>query len=360
MSHARIAVVVTVTIIGLAATLAARGPAMSQLTPPPGERQRVQFARIVRGDLSVLFRDNAESPGVLSGIGSLTHRAAPDFDAFDPDSPGASAGLNFEHIISGHADPSNPFTPRKGPYALYRWPDGRTVQLVRDARDCPWFVAATTTHTLREPHYVDTEFRCTPQDASRFGRRGYAIFFWADYMNNVDDVAIHFRGVDRPGGEVHWIAADAPPGHADWTQGGTYRHVDAPPLEYDADHNFKLNVWSYDEPRFVEPFYYGRAANGMVLMLMFDRTYTAVDEIRFSLFKFKIPKFPRPAWDFQYVIHKVEAGRTYGFRSRLVWKKFVSPDDCLAEYQRWAASLRADDASTKPTTQPAPANNTGK
>lgn len=47
----------------------------------------------------------------------------------------------------------------------------------------------------------------------------------------------------------------------------------------------------------------------------------------------------RTAWDFQYVIHKVEAGRTYGFKGRLVWKRFVSAEDCQKEYHRWRAAL---------------------
>ncbi|MFA9564328.1 MAG: TetR/AcrR family transcriptional regulator, partial [Acidimicrobiales bacterium] len=46
------------------------------------------------------------------------------------------------------------------------------------------------------------------------------------------------------------IAADAPETHPDYFGGGTYRHLDAKPLDYDSDHNFKLNVWSYDWPRY--------------------------------------------------------------------------------------------------------------
>lgn len=60
-------------------------------------------------------------------------------------------------------------------------------------------------------------------------------------------------------------------------------------------------------------------------------------EIRFSLFKFKVPRRPRPAWDFQYVIHRVETGKNYGFKGRLVWKRFVSAEDCREEYRRWRA-----------------------
>jgi hypothetical protein len=37
----------------------------------------------------------------------------------------------------------------------------------------------------------------------------------------------------------------------------TYRSASASALEYDTDHNFKLNLWSYDYPRFAKPFYYG-------------------------------------------------------------------------------------------------------
>ena len=74
----------------------------------------------------------------------------------------------------------------------------------------------------------------------------------------------------------------------------------------------------------------------MVFMLMFDRTFSEEDEIRFSLFKFKLPARPRPAWDFQYVIHHVRENQEYGFRGRLIWKKWISEHDCLMEYQRWA------------------------
>jgi hypothetical protein len=309
----------------------------------PGEP--VAIATLEHGDLKAVFRDNSQSPRpFLSGVDALFNvRHAPDFDAFDPDPPGSSAGLNFEHIISGHADGHNAFAPRKGTYTLYRLPDGRSVRLERRREDDPWAVSSTLVYTLVEPHYIDFEFRCVPHDASRFGARGHAIFFWANYMNDVEEVPILFRGVMEPGGTETWIEGDAPqmaPAYPDWTGGGTYRHLDAAPVEYDADHNFKLNSWSYAWPRYTKPFYYGRAARDMTFILMFDRAHTAVDEVRFSIFKFKLPGKRRPAWDFQYVIHKVEAGREYGFRGRLAWKKYVSVEDCEAEYERWREALR--------------------
>ena len=211
--------------------------------------------------------------------------------------------------------------------------------LVRKAEDDPWALSSTFKYSLSEASAIDFEFECRAHNKELFGKHGYAVLFFADYMNDVEELALHFRGVPAADAREQWIAADAPPDHRDYNQGGTYQSLAARSLEYDTNHNFKLNLWSYDYPRFTQPFYYGRAAHGMTLILMFDRMYSVEDEIRFSLFKFKVPRHPRPAWDFQYVVHKVEEGRSYGFKGRLIWKKFVSPEDCEAEYHRWRASL---------------------
>lgn len=296
---------------------------------------------IIEGDLKAVLRDNANSPKILSGLDSLFNlRDAPEFDAFDPDGGGASAGLNFEHIIAGHKSPHSAFSPRRGRFPMTVSADGKSVTLTRKREDDPWAMSSTLTYTVTKPHYVDVDFRCVPHDRSLFGERGYAVLFFANYMNNVEQVALNFRGIAGPDQAEQWIAADAPPGHADWNQGGTYRSAPAEDLAYDADHNFKLNTWSYDYPRFTKPFYYGKAASGMTLIMMFNKLYSVDDEVRFSLFKFKIPKVPRPAWDFQYVIRNIQQSREYGFRARLAWKKFVSPEDCLNEYETWAASER--------------------
>ncbi|NLE58923.1 MAG: hypothetical protein GX616_11215 [Planctomycetes bacterium] len=316
----------------------------------------VRSADIRAGNLQVRFLDNSESPGVLSGVASLVNvKDAPGFNAFDPDSKGAAAGLNFEHIIAGHENPHNAFTPRHGPYQLYRLPDGRSVMLVRRAEDDPWAMASTMKYTVTPPHYIDFEFKCRPADAARFGRHRYAILFWANYMNDVEDAAIHFRGIVRKGDDEKWIRTDAPSGHPDHNHGGTWRHIQAKDLPRDDDLRFRLNSWSYEYPRFAKPFYYGRAARGMTYILMFDRAYTPADEVRFSLFKFKLDRFPRPAWDFQYVIHPVERDREYGYRARAVWKKFISPEDCLAEYESWARSMAGPSVTGQIQSPDAPA-----
>jgi hypothetical protein len=326
--------------------LACIGTAMPAFacTPPlcfgDEEAKPIETTTITEGNLKVVLRDNSQSPKVLSGLASVFHQKdAPTFDAFDPDSPGASAGLNFEHIISGHKSANNAFTPRHGKYTLYALADGKSARLVRRQEDDPWAVSSILTYSLIKPHYIDVDFRCVPHDPALFGKRGYAVLFFANYMNDVEDVSLHFRGIEAKGQREKWISADAPKGYVDWNQGGTYRSASASGLEYDTDHNFKLNSWSYEYPRFTKPFYYGRAAKGMVFLLMFNKAHTEEDEIRFSLFKFKVPRFPRPAWDFQYVIRKLEKEKEYRFKARLVWKKFVSPEDCLKEYETWAGSM---------------------
>jgi hypothetical protein len=97
----------------------------SPATTAAQREEQVQFARIEHGEVSVTFRDNLRSPQELSGIDALFNiKHAADYDAYDPDARGASAGSNFEHIISGHPNPNNKFTPRHGRYTLHELPDG--------------------------------------------------------------------------------------------------------------------------------------------------------------------------------------------------------------------------------------------
>ncbi|MDG2383358.1 MAG: hypothetical protein P8N76_16935 [Pirellulaceae bacterium] len=311
--------------------------AVAEETPP------IDVMKVRNGALSVTLRGNSQSPRILSGLDSLFHLdKTPDFDAFDPDTPGASAGLNFEHIISGCKNSNNKFTPRSGNYRLVRDSDGKSGTLVRRSKDSPWKMDSTLTYHVVDPHYIDFEFSCTPRDASLFGKHGYALLFFANYMNDVSNVALHFRGRTAKDTTDRWVEAAAPPGHVDWNQGGTYRSFLADELAIDDNVEFRLNTWSYDWPRISKPFYFGRSERGMAFVLMFDRLYSARDQIRFSLFKFKVPKHPRPAWDFQYVINQVQTDQTYGFRGRMVWKPFVSAEDCEDEYKQWRQVTREE------------------
>ena len=290
------------------------------------------------GDLRVAAWDNTYSPGRLSGLRSLLNlRDAPDYDAF-------RVALNFEHVISGHNRPANDFSPRHGPYRL-RQNTETSVEWVRRAEDSPWKLDSTMRARLSAPNAIDFRFSCTPRDARLFGEHGYAILFWANYMNPLTEIDMHFRGVTGPGEEEKWVSVQAPRTDFLHRHGGVYRGRDAKRLPVDDDHKSPWNVASYQYPRFTRPFYYARADHDMVLIMMFDRMATPVDEIRFAMYRFQVKQETRrPAWDFQYVIRQVEAGRRYGFSGRLVWKKFAGAVDCESEYERWKAER--DQSST--------------
>ena len=230
------------------------------------------------------------------------------------------------------------FTPGYGRYTLHQLPDGKSGVLVRRAQNSPCKFASTLKYTVKAPHYADFVFRCTPEGASLFGPRNYASFFFANYMNDLQDVSLHFRGHDASDADESWIIADAPQGHPDWNGGGNYRALAATDLKYDNDVQFRLNTWTYDWPRIARPFYFGRVAHDRCLTLMFDRLRSEQDQIRFNIYKFKLQQRPGLACASQYVINEVRYGVKYGFRGRMVWKKFVSAEDYRDEYEHWAAT----------------------
>jgi hypothetical protein len=55
-------------------------------------------------------------------------------------------------------------------------------------------------------------------------------FFFANYMNDVEEVPLNFLGVEHAGDEEKWIVAEVPKGHPDWNSGGTYRHINSEPF----------------------------------------------------------------------------------------------------------------------------------
>src|SRR5690625_6953739 len=54
-------------------------------------------------------------------------------------------------------------------------------------------VESWTTFEIKEPDYIDVEFSFTIHD-SDFFKNGYAGFFWASYINQPEDIGIHFKG----------------------------------------------------------------------------------------------------------------------------------------------------------------------
>jgi hypothetical protein len=53
--------------------------------------------------------------------------------------------------------------------------------------------------------------------------------------------------------------------------------------------------------------------------------------MRVKLSHFHIPR-GAPMARALYLIRKIQEGKVYEFKARIVWKKFVSQEDCLNEY----------------------------
>ncbi|MGH0033024.1 MAG: hypothetical protein ACQGVC_24810 [Myxococcota bacterium] len=305
----------------LAVVLACGGSGGSGGAAPSPAPEPTDTATLRAGALTATVAGNA---GGLSGVRSLRHDAAPDFE------PLASAALNYEHLIAGRADPRNTMAPRRGPLEL-RQPAPDTATLHRAAADSPWGVEATLTLRAVAPHYLDMSFRCRFDDPAAFDPHGYAAFFFASYMQGVVDEGLHFLADDD--GREMWVRVDGSEiAHPAWDHGGSWVAANGgTDLAFEPWNGEARNLWAYTAPEIAAPFYWGQLEHGMVWAVMFDRLATAEDEIRFALFRFR-PGFP--AWDFGYVVRDTRSG-VCGFDARVVYKPFVSAGDVEDEWRAW-------------------------
>ena len=124
--------------------------------------------------------------------------------------------------------------------------------------------------------------------------------------------------------------------------------LDVPDLPYE-DGAKTLNVLEDPTKKFILPFYYGlvdgdgdsaTTDDTMAYAMMFDQRET----MRFALWNFIKDSSDKqdthsPAWDWQFVIHKPQVGKTYGYKARVIYIPFTSREDIKAEYERWAGGL---------------------
>ena len=280
------------------------------------------------GKLEGVLHDNASNADQDgAGFNPLRYTDYPNSSLYGPD----KVGLNFEHIFNGMAKDHDPsfFTPRGDRNELVVHSEN-SASIRFAPEDCTWGMGSTMTYTLREPHYVDLTFRCTPT-ADRFDK-GYAAMMWASYMNCTRSREIHFLG--REGGREGWVTFRNTV--TDEHVGGTVAHVDARPLPYE-EKSRRLNIIEHPTMKFIEPFYYGLVDGDndlkteddtLAYIMMFDQTAP----IRFAVWR---PDTHSPAWDWQYVIRDPELGHTYGYRARVVIKPWVDRDDVVQEYRSW-------------------------
>ncbi|MBK8506258.1 MAG: hypothetical protein IPL46_31090 [Saprospiraceae bacterium] len=85
----------------------------------------------------------------------------------------------------------------------------------------------------------------------------------------------------------------------------------------------------FSDLKFDMPFFYGRFSD-MVLAYLFDSDQV----IRFS----QSPTGggpANPAWDFQWIIPDPVVGKVYSFKTRLIYKPFISYLDIEQEFENW-------------------------
>lgn len=254
-------------------------------------------------------------------------------------------GLYFEHIFNGTAKDADisMFTPNNNEHSVARI-DAATAIMKHPASASTWSIESEMRYTLNGDA-VDMEFRATPPH-DRFPL-GYCAFMWASYMNHTRDRRIYFYGMN--GDTEGWLAfgediADTKGGF----ETGTISYKGVPDLPYEEGAK-TLNVLENPTKKFILPFYYGlvdgdgdmdTTGDTMAYVMMFEQRET----MRFALWNFirnasGEADTHSPAWDWQFVIRNPEAGKTYGYKARVLYVPFTSREDIKEEYERWASSL---------------------
>jgi len=279
---------------------------------------------------------------MTSGVTQLFHALVPNVDVFNPEQK--HGGMNWEHVMRLHGmgnpfgkPPGCWFTPRSGTLTIAKL-DERTVQLTRPSVD-PCFpgLSAVLTYSFAGSA-VTLQATFHVASATPFQPEGALGLFFASYMGLTQEVALHFRGIASAGAAEDWIVANGGGG-----SGGTYMHRDAAQFVYGTPGDGgELNIAANDYPRYTQPFYAVRLADGMTYCAMFDTGYTATKESRLSMFRFfvKDPNDPTtfyPAADWQVWFRNVQSGGDYPFRMRVDLLATHDVNACLASYQAWSS-----------------------
>lgn len=281
---------------------------------------------LAAGDLAAAIGDNSAAgehrPG-YNGVWSLRHRAG-GRSLFVP----AVAGLNLEHIFTGASltDSKVFFEPRNAPMSCRQVGPGE-AELHQPPTPVSQ-VESWTRFRLVAPHYLEMDFRCVPRQP--LFPRGYLAMFWASYINAPADKSMYFLGGLEGQKDL-------------WTQFCTQWHNDQSTVRHRGD-AFEMTFEpdgrdalfkSLSRLRFDRPLFYGNF-DDLIWLVMFDRTAG----IRLT----HSPsggggnaalKTTNPAWDFQFLVEKPEAGKEYGFRIRTALRPRCSREELLAELTAW-------------------------
>lgn len=292
------------------------------------------FVVLKRGGVTAVVVDNAavdvpplaDHRAGYNGLASLTHERR-DENLFVP----RYAGLNFEHIHDGTlAVAREKFEPRRAPMQL-RVIDSSTVDVYQPPTP-NWKLESCGRYHILADGTIEYTFECIPR-ADVF-QNGYIGLFWASYIVQPEDRAIHFRGRPKDGNHP-----------ADWVRAVTPRHgVESthPPSgtlpDFKIDPEFPLTLVNHPSRYiYTEPWYYG-VSHGMAYVLMFrerDRIWFAQSPTGGGA--------TNPAWDFQWFIPNYKVGQAYGFVMRAAYLPFESHEQVEKATRDHRAALNRKD-----------------
>jgi len=298
---------------------------------PQGEgREGVDFATFDVSGFRCTIGNNAQSGRHGAGYNGIFMLESPDASA-SPFVP-SYAGWNLEHYFDARGrrtERAEFFEPRVAPMEFQRIDDA-AAELVQPETPY-WHVSSRTRFTIREPHYVDVDFRCTPR---RKMEGGFLGCFWASYINGPLNKSMYFLGAGSTLDEPKWVQFCTLKHDRDSTvlpesgnaairyeEQGTTLYNSPSPLEYGV------------------PFFYGQWQDKVLIYIFEPGPHIRFAHSPSGGGATESGDDTNPAWDFQFIVPNAEPGSEYGFRARLAFKTWKDRADVLGEVRRFLEAL---------------------